>query len=285
MLAGRVKLKHFLLGAGALALGACGFSLLSGGAVMSLLGGSSEPAPAPVAAPTASTPAQAADPAVAVGLREVDRELLGHKGTSLPVDKVKDVSPGRSWKINLYQDAGHTSVNRAKLDLDRDDKWDEKFSFALDGSVSREVAPADDEAYTRRYLLDGESWRPEGGSAVTAASPAPESPAPATPAPAVAAVAPDARDVDRVLLSYENKNLGGDKLKDVQKGKPWKLNVYQDPGASVANRAKIDLDRDDKWDEKITFKPGEISREVAPADDEVYTERYLWTGGSWTRQP
>ena len=103
-------------------------------------------------------------------------------------------------------------------------------------------------------------------------------PSPPSPAP-VAASAGTGRDVDTIALGYEGKDIGTDKLKDVTKGKPYKVNVYQDAGNTTVNRVKIDLDRDDKWDEKITFKPGEVSREVAPADDESYTERYLWNEG------
>jgi hypothetical protein len=53
-------------------------------------------------------------------------------------------------------------VNRLKVDLDRDEKWDEKWTFASDGGtdgVKRQVAPNDDEAYTEEYRLDGERWR------------------------------------------------------------------------------------------------------------------------------
>jgi hypothetical protein len=98
----------------------------------------------------------------------------------------------------------------------------------------------------------------------------------------VTAAAPaDAREVDKVVLSYVGKPIGADKLKDVTKGKPFKVNVYQDGGSPTANRAKVDLDRDDKWDEKFTFEDGTITRDVAPADDESYTEHLRWDGHGW----
>lgn len=108
--------------------------------------------------------------------------------------------------------------------------------------------------------------------------------APAAPAPVAAEATPmpaGAREVDTVVLSYSGKAIGTDKLKDVTKGKPFKVNVYQDDGKPTANRAKVDLDRDDKWDEKFTFDGGTITREVAPADDEAYTEKYHWDGSGW----
>lgn len=103
-------------------------------------------------------------------------------------------------------------------------------------------------------------------------------PAPPTPAPAVE---PVGRPVDQVVLGFVGTDLGSAKRKDVTKGKPFKVNVYQDEGHSTANRAKVDLDRDDKWDEKFTFDGDAVSRKVAPADDEDYTQVFVWSGSEW----
>jgi hypothetical protein len=118
------------------------------------------PRPTPLAPDTDPTPvdpdptdrAEAASPS-----REVDTFVLGWKGKDLGASKKKDVTKGRAYKVNLYQDDGKTSVNRAKIDLDRDDKFDEKWTF--DGeTVSRKVAPADDENYTEESVWDGSGW-------------------------------------------------------------------------------------------------------------------------------
>lgn len=93
---------------------------------------------------------------------------------------------------------------------------------------------------------------------------------------------PSERPVDRAMMSWVGKNLGSKKKKDVTSGSPFKINVYQDAGEATANRAKVDLDRDDKWDEKWTFKVGEISRKVSTADDENYDVEQLWKNGKWT---
>ena len=83
-------------------------------------------------------------------------------------------------------------------------------------------------------------------------------------------------------LKYQNQDLGSDKIKDAHKGRPWKLNVYQDAGKSTANRAKVDLDRDDKWDIKYTFEPdGTVLRATAPADDENYAAEEVRTAEGW----
>jgi hypothetical protein len=90
------------------------------------------------------------------------------------------------------------------------------------------------------------------------------------------------REVDKVLMGWIGKDLGSKKRKDAAKGHSWKINLYQDDGQSAMNRAKIDLNRNDKWDEKWTFDGENISRKVAPADDENYSEEYDWNGSDWT---
>ncbi|MCK6503882.1 hypothetical protein L6R53_10860 [Myxococcota bacterium] len=172
MLAGNVKLKTFL---GLLGLG---------GAV--LVGGvgwwwSTRPAPpppppapalAPAPAPPATAPAIAAAPdapstsaaptSQADGALPHQADVLTWVGKDLGADKKKDTTKGRAWKVNVYQDAGNTSANRAKVDLDRDDRWDEKWTFEGDGRVSRQVAPADDEQYTETWVWNGQDWQREG---------------------------------------------------------------------------------------------------------------------------
>jgi hypothetical protein len=110
--------------------------------------------------------------------------------------------------------------------------------------------------------------------------PAPTAPSPDVPSQRAASAAAS-RPVDAAVMSYQGKNIGKDKLKDVTSGKDYKVNVYQDAGKPTVNRAKIDLDRDEKWDEKITFEEGKITRQVAPADDEAYTQTFHWSGSGW----
>ena len=123
------------------------------------------------------------------------------------------------------------------------------------------------------------------------ASPTPV--APIAPAVAAAPAAPAAnvppgglarRDWDQVVFDNQSRDLHGDKLKDVSKGKSYKVNLYQDAGKGTMNRAKVDIDRDDKWDEKYTVDGGAVTLQIAPADDENYTKTYLWNGGAWEAQ-
>ena len=93
-------------------------------------------------------------------LRPMDQEILDLAAKSISGDKVKDAIKGRAWKVNLYKDAGHAKVNRLKIDLNRNDKWEEKWTFEDDdtGKVKREVAPNDDENYTLSYRLLAGKW-------------------------------------------------------------------------------------------------------------------------------
>ena len=75
-----------------------------------------------------------------------------------------------------------------------------------------------------------------------------------------------------------------EKIKDATKAQPFKINLYADNGARAFNRAKVDLDRDDKWDESWTFKDGTVEKQVAPADDENYTEVYVLKDGAWLKK-
>lgn len=236
--------------------------------------------PTPVAAASATrTPSSTANGAP--GLREVDRMALALAGRPAPGGKIKDASPGRPWKINAYQDAGHATVNRLKIDLDRDEKWDEKWSFE-NGGVKRQVAPADDDRYTEEFSLRDGAWVRAGeGTTVSVTA--------ATPVAATAVAAPPGgealRDMDSQILARVQKNIAGDKVKDAVPTARWKVNLYKDAGHASVNRLKIDLDRDDKWDEKWTFvreaDREEVKRQVAPADDEQYTLEFRLRHGAW----
>jgi len=163
----RFKTFRSLVIVGAVGAGAAGLYGLS------RLGGGREELPPPVERPVRRAaverlpstapiePAEAAD-ASPDALRPMDREILARVAKGISGGKGKDAIKGRSWKVNLYQDAGQSRVNRLKIDLDRDEKWDEKWTFLTDGGqevVKRQVAPGDDEVYTDEYLLDGERWR------------------------------------------------------------------------------------------------------------------------------
>jgi hypothetical protein len=89
------------------------------------------PPPAPTAPPVAARPEHAAF-------------LVSKLGQPAKGDKIKDALGSRQVKVNVYAEGGRWA--RAKVDLDRDEKWDEKW-WLEDGVPVRAVAPADDEKY------------------------------------------------------------------------------------------------------------------------------------------
>lgn len=116
------------------------------------------PAPAKTAAPAATTGAPTQAPA-AGNLRPMDRKVLDRVAQGIASDKVKDAIKGESYKVNLYKEAD--GKRRVKIDLDRDDKWDEKWTFEDDSGqekVKRQVASKDDENYNQEYRLEAGSW-------------------------------------------------------------------------------------------------------------------------------
>ena len=244
------------------------------------------PAPPALASPTPRTLPPSEPPPVSPvaapgAVSAFERQVLERARLALGSDKVKDAFATSPIKVNLYQDAGQALPNRAKLDLDRDDKWDEKWTFdhgsgAL--SVTREIAPADDESYAVSLTLAGERWI-GAGEAVAA-----------TPTPPVQPPLPEGgvalRRFDGDALALAEQALSSEKVKDALPG-PVKVNLYQDAGYSQVNRLKLDLDRDDKWDEKWDFdrasSPPRVTRQVAPADDEVYTETWGRAPGGWVK--
>ncbi len=207
-----------------------------------------------------------------VGGQTPEAYLLATLGGPASEEKLKDVTGGRGSKINVYNEGGKWA--RAKVDHDRDEKWDEKWS--LDGTiVVRQIAPNDDDNYTRELRRLGDAWVEAGAAAAVADVPAP------APAPVpVALPVSTGRPLDAAVL-HALEAPAQEKIKDATGSTPYKVNLYSDDKLRW-NRVKIDLDRDEKWDEKWTIgADGSIEREVAPADDEQYSEKYLRTGNEW----
>ncbi len=104
-------------------------------------------------------------------------------------------------------------------------------------------------------------------------------------APAPDAATAQARPVDRVVLGFRDRALGADRLTDVAAGSPYQVDVYQDVGHATATRVDVDLDRDARWDERVTFEPGLVLRRVASEDDERYDLTFRWDGSGWVPEP
>jgi hypothetical protein len=121
-----------------------------------------KPAVPPPAPATAPPPAPAVDAAVAaqtsdLAARPYDADVLAWRTKTAPKGKIKDAAPGASYKLDVYQDKGKPTIDRAKLDANRNGKWDDKYTFDGD-TITLELAPADDEKYTEKYHWNGSGW-------------------------------------------------------------------------------------------------------------------------------
>lgn len=190
-----MKYKTFrnsvLTGAVALVIGGPIYLYYSGSAKVDVDGESAMPEPEVAAAAATTTPSPAGDPAAGLNaapppspgapgtqaaqasqasqtsgatseLRDLDRQVLKLSETSITGDKVKDALKSVPFKVNLYSDEPSGRVSRLKIDLNRNEKWDEKWSFeTLDGRrlVKRQVSPADDDTnYPEKYRLSNDRW-------------------------------------------------------------------------------------------------------------------------------
>ncbi|HBP18875.1 MAG TPA: hypothetical protein DEA08_13955 [Planctomycetes bacterium] len=128
------------------------FVLTSGG-TWQPKGGSEVPAEEP---PPADAGAAQGDLS---SLRAMDSKILAKIQAGISGKKEKDPW-SKSWKVNLYADGGDGQVNRLKIDLDRDGKWDEKWTIEEGGAkVKRQVSSGDDDTlYDREYRLRGRKW-------------------------------------------------------------------------------------------------------------------------------
>jgi hypothetical protein len=220
--------------------------------------------------PIAPRVAPVTTPTPTAALPAIDQEVMAVVARTAVQAKVKDASQGKPYKVNLYSDDGKR-FNRAKVDLDRDEKWDESWSFGANGSIEKQVSDNDNDKYDRTlYLLYGQ-W----STLATAAPPAP------TPAATPVVAATQLPAIDQDVIALVGRTPVQEKIKDATKGKPYKVNLYSDDGKRF-NRAKVDLDRDDKWDESWTFdETGGTEKKVSTTDTENYDRSYRLNGDRW----
>lgn len=93
-------------------------------------------------------------------MRPFDEDIIRLFEQTPSSDKVKDATPSRPYKVNLYAEGG--KYVRAKVDLNRNDKWDEKWSFDDKGGeriYKRQVSPSDDDqSYPDKFKLRNKMW-------------------------------------------------------------------------------------------------------------------------------
>ncbi len=126
----------------------------------------------PYSTPQPTAPVQPAQPATPTrelkpgeqALRPMDVAILEVLARPMSGEKIKDAFPSQSYKVNIYKDAGFTTANRLKIDLDRDEQDDEKWTLEGSGAeikVKRQVSPKDDNTYPEEWRLLNGAWAPK----------------------------------------------------------------------------------------------------------------------------
>jgi hypothetical protein len=90
---------------------------------------------------------------------------------------------------------------------------------------------------------------------------------------------PTARDNE--ILGLFSRNLGAAEQDDVVPDQDYRVDLFQDEGASSVTRASVDLDRDGHADELWKVEGTRIRRAVSTGDDESYDQMWLWQNGLW----
>ncbi len=63
------------------------------------------------------------------------------------------------------------------------------------------------------------------------------------------------------------------------------INFYREASEQTWSRLKVDLNRNEKWDEKWDVANGQpVKRQVASKDDENYDQTFVWKNGKWNAE-
>ena len=116
--------------------------------------------PAPAGEVKSSSDKQTASGHLLLPLRPFDDEIIRLLAQPPSGDKAKDATPNRPYKVNLYAEGG--KYVRAKVDLNRNGKWDEKWSVEEkkgETVIKRQVSPSDDDtSYPDKFKLRNKQW-------------------------------------------------------------------------------------------------------------------------------
>ena len=174
--------------------------------------------------------------------------------------KAKDIlGPTSRWKLNLYDDDLDGQYDRGKLDKNRDDIDDEKWTFKK-GRWEKDGGRAI--WLEGIWLIDlNESTSQTASQSKTSSKPP---------------VSPDLKRYRAAMQIATAKSDRSGKGKDVLGPRsPWKLNLYDDDKDGQWDRAKLDTNRDEKDDEKWNYKKGRWEKDGGQA---------IWNGTDWQTQ-
>lgn len=236
-------------------------------------------APVSIRSPLAERPKiSAPPPGWSEPARAFDARLLGWKGQEARSGARQErIADG---VVTAIQEDGYDTIGRLEVDLDDDRGIDEVWVFQPN-QVVRHVASRDDGQFDRAWLWTGAGWVRAQRPGELVVTPAPSLSgwvrglfAPPPPPPLL-------RAVDLDVLAWRGRDLGGARTVEIARGKPWRILLVQEEGGAAITRARVDLDRDEWFDERITFRGDTVIREVSTADDGRYDQAWRWVGSGW----
>jgi hypothetical protein len=210
-------------------------------------------------------------------LRDLDREILRLAEEGRYRESAKDVLPKHLAQIDLTvktdPTSGRTVVTHANVDLNRDSRVDERWTFGE--KIKRDARSIDDlRGWVDEFVLEDDQWKLEDGRGHTAGQQPAERPPNAGPL--------ELRDLDKRVLQAAKSPPEGKIVEDLTPGEPQRVMLHKS-GRKV-QRVAIDYDRDTIWDEQWIFgREGEIQRAVSPEDNGRYTERWTLRDNHWVR--
>ena len=255
-----VKFKYVMIALVAMGVLGLGGVVLFGGdaAFLACSGDDDSPPPAPdriAEVPEVESPRPrgvVGDPNQG-GTNADKRAIEAANAKAQPNSKKKDALEGKGWKINLYEETGDDHYDRAKIDRDRDETWDEKWSWK-----------------EGRWEKDEGALIWKGGAWVDPKAASDKEDAPKAPS----------GDRDTAMADIAKRVLTekapDKKAKDFTSGAGPKVNLYDDDGDGKWDRGKVDVDRDDTWDQKWTIKGGVLERKI-----EATGEVSVFNQGAW----
>lgn len=209
-----------------------------------------------------------------IPLRPIDKEILDRAGKSFPGQSLtaEDVMPTSLALVTLYKEKPEDSsaVRNVRVDLERNNSFDENWELGSDGSVTRDVTAG--RSYHDVWVLDADVWRLKRGLGATAGM-VPH---------AIPKVTVALRPIDRQVLELTKKDIGMAVVNDAIPGAA-RVGVRRPVQSKAVSSAEIDLDRDGNVDEVWSLR-GEVMRRVSPADNGDYTEDYILENDKWVRK-
>jgi hypothetical protein len=110
---------------------------------------------------TASSTTQPTPSTSANGLRPVDQKIMAQLALPVTGDKLKDAFPKEPYKVNFIKEGTDKGWSRIKIDLNRNEKWDEKWDLVDGKPAKRQVASKDDENYDQKFVWKDGKWEAE----------------------------------------------------------------------------------------------------------------------------